>query len=426
MPRCHAEVLVIGAGPAGIAAAVTAERAGARAVLVDMQAEPGGQIWRGQWRQRKNPAARQWMEALERSPTECRFGSRLIAVPERGTALFDSPEGALTIQYERVVVATGARELLLPYPGWTLPGVFGAGGLQVLVKNGWPVQGRRVVIGGTGPLLLAVADTLRAHGANVVCIAEQAPLSAVASFGVGLAGNPGKLAQAFGLGWRLRGARYRTSSWVTRVHGKDAVDGVTVRQNGRLVDYACDAVATGYGLVPNLDVGASFGCEWRDGAIWVDANQHTSVAGVYCAGEGTGIGGVDQALTQGQMAGNAAAGRADLNRELQQRRNAEMRFAGQLRTAFRLRDEIRQLAEDSTVLCRCENVSVGAVRSCASAREAKLQHRLGMGHCQGRVCGGAASYLFGWSPSLPRPPLAPVAIGNLDYSSFSQSLERTV
>jgi D-hydroxyproline dehydrogenase subunit alpha len=415
MRERRTEVLVIGAGPAGIAAAVSAERAGARALLADMQAAPGGQVWRGQWNKATDSTAARWLQALRASPVECCYGLRLVDFPARGQAVFDSAEGAQRVHYERLVIAGGARERLLPFPGWTLPGVFGAGGLQVLAKDGWPVAGQRIVVAGSGPLLLAAAATLRGLGAQVLLVAEQARLADLAGFGLGL--PAAKLRQAAGLLRRLAGVPYRSNAWVERADGVDKCESVIVNIGGRRRTLACDALAVGYGLLPNTDIARAAGCELRDGAVWVDAHQHSSVPGVYCAGEGTGIGGVDQALVQGEIAGCAAAGRAELADAARRRRPACERFAARLRRHFVLRDELRRLAGPDTLLCRCENVRYADAAACTHPREARLQTRLGMGHCQGRVCGAAAEFLFGWSAATPRPPLAPAGLDCFNIST---------
>ncbi|TDR48490.1 thioredoxin reductase [Tahibacter aquaticus] len=421
MRELRSEVLVLGAGPAGIAAAVSAERAGARALLVDMQAEPGGQIWRGQWNKATDSTARRWLSALRASPVEGRYGLRLVDVPAPGEFVFDGADGPLRVHCERAVIAAGARERLLPFPGWTLPGVFGAGGLQVLAKNGWPVAGKRIVVAGSGPLLLAAAASLRSLGAQIVLIAEQSGWRDLAAFGSGLLGTPHKVVQAAGLWRKLIGVPYRTGSWVTQALGDNEVRSVIVRRGRQIVQLDCDALAVGYGLVPNTEIARALGCELRDGAVWVDMHQHTSVPGVYCAGEGTGIGGIDQALVQGEIAGCAAAGRAELAATAQRRRRGSERFAAHLRRHFGLRAELRSLAQDDTVLCRCENVAFGAAKACSSMRDARLQTRLGMGHCQARVCGAACEFLFGWGAATPRPPLAPAGLSCFNLSTSAEN-----
>jgi NADPH-dependent 2,4-dienoyl-CoA reductase/sulfur reductase-like enzyme len=418
--RC--ELLVIGAGPAGMAAAATAAGAGVSVAVYDMQAEPGGQIWRGEWRRRRNPLARRWCEALERSGAALHMGARLLSVDGR-SALFDRGAQAESVRFERAVVATGARELLLPFPGWTLPGVFGAGGLQALAKNGWPVRGKRVVVAGTGPLLLACAATLREKGADVLCIAEQTSRSDLVAFAPAVLRTRGKVVQSLGLLRHLGGVAYRAATWVAAAHGDERLRSVTLRdaRGGRQVD--CDYLAVGFGLVPNLEVAQAFGCALRDGAVATDADQHTGVPGVYCVGEGTGIGGVEQALAQGEIAGLAIARRSDEASGQRARLRAARRFASALARRFALREEVLRLADDGTLLCRCEDVPLGAVRACASVREAKLHTRMGMGHCQGRICGAAAGALFGWAPPAARLPLAPTSVRHLNFSEVSTNQE---
>jgi NADPH-dependent 2,4-dienoyl-CoA reductase/sulfur reductase-like enzyme len=418
MPDTRRDVLVIGAGPAGMAAALRAAEGGADVALYDMQPEPGGQIWRGEWRTRKDPAASRWMSALERSSVSLHLGRRLIAVEDR-RAFFDGADGSDAVQFERAIIATGARELLLPFAGWTLPGVFGAGGLQALAKNGWTVREKRVMVAGSGPLLLATAATLRDLGAHVIGIAEQAPWSALFRFAPAIVRMQGKLRQAFGLAHRLRGVPYHASTYVTAAHGDTALRSVTLRHADKSWQVDCDYLAAGYGLVPNLEVAQAFGCALRDAAVYVDADQRTSVPGVFCVGEGTGIGGVDQAVAQGEIAGFAGVGQAAKAQAARVRLNSARRFAAALNKHFSVGEAVLNDAGDAVLLCRCEDVSVGAARACGSLRAAKLHSRLGMGHCQGRVCGAAAAQLFGWSAPAPRLPLAPVSVAQLDFSSFS-------
>jgi NADPH-dependent 2,4-dienoyl-CoA reductase/sulfur reductase-like enzyme len=164
-----------------------------------------------------------------------------------GTRVFYAHNGALEAEsdhslwqvlYDKLILATGARELFLPFPGWTLPNVFGAGGLQALVKSGLPVRGKRVVIAGTGPLLLAVAAYLSEHEAEVLCICEQAPFSQLRAFAIAMAAFPRKLVEAAQLRFRSRRAPYLTSSWPVAAFGQDRLQSVqiSVSQNLRETD----------------------------------------------------------------------------------------------------------------------------------------------------------------------------------------------
>src|SRR5471032_1934705 len=177
----RAGLVVVGAGPAGLAAALAASRAGADVVLLDSNPLAGGQIWRARQGVAAEPVARALAD-LARAGVRVLAGTRVVMpLPDR-TLLIDGPGGARRLHWARLILATGARERLLPFPGWTLPGVFGAGGLQALVKGGWPIAGRRVVVAGTGPLLLAAAATLRREGAQMVGLAEEAGLGSLTRF----------------------------------------------------------------------------------------------------------------------------------------------------------------------------------------------------------------------------------------------------
>jgi NADPH-dependent 2,4-dienoyl-CoA reductase/sulfur reductase-like enzyme len=147
--------------------------------------------------------------------------------------------------------------------------------------------------------------------------------------------------------------------------------------------------------------------------VAVDEYQQTSVANIYCAGEVTGIGGLDLALVEGEIAGYSAAGKPQDARKLFSARNSNRQFAGALERAFAPRAELRNLPQDDTFVCRCEDVTYGRVRQCSNWREAKLHTRCGMGPCQGRVCGGAVEFLLGWKPDSVRPPVLPARVGSL-------------
>ena len=181
------DVLVIGAGPGGLVAAATAADAGLRVCMVDDNASGGGQIWRSGAGYVNAEAAR-WLRRMERARVDMRFGWRAVSAPGAHIVRMEQAGQYADFEYSSLIIATGARELFLPFPGWTLPGVYGAGGLQAFVRSGFDIRGKRAVVAGTGPLLLAVAAHLRAAGAQIVCIVEQAPMERLVRFSVGLLG----------------------------------------------------------------------------------------------------------------------------------------------------------------------------------------------------------------------------------------------
>ncbi len=407
------DVVVVGAGPAGIAAACMAAEHGACVGLVDASPWVGGQIWHGATAARKPSVARRWLNRLRHCRADVLLSVTVFATGKPKTLWAETPRAAQEIGWKRLVLATGAREVMIPFPGWTLPGVAGAGGLQAMSKGGWPIAGKRVVVAGSGPLLLAAADGLKKQGAIVVAIAEQAPRARVMKFGLQMAGYPAKLCQGLAIKARLLTTPYHCGCWPVEAGGEGRLERVVLTDGTRRWTVACDYLACGFGLAPNTELAQLLGCQLQADFVKVDQRQETSVADVFCAGEPTGIGGADRALVEGQIAGLHAAGATQGASRLDAQRIKWQRFSYILAEAFALRGELSQLAAPDTIVCRCEDIRRRQIEPFASWREAKLQTRCGMGACQGRICGAATSVLFGWKPDSVRPPIVPVRLGFL-------------
>jgi thioredoxin reductase len=415
-----ADLAVIGAGPAGLAAAAAARRAGARVVVLDSGTRPGGQYWRH--RDGHNPIPASLRQDI--------LAGHAVWHVEQDGAGFTSHTPAGAIRSRLVVIATGAYDRQLPFPGWTLPGVFTAGGAQALLKeHGVPV-GNRVVVAGTGPFLLPVAAGL---GTRVVGVFEAGSPLRFARHPVAVARNPGKLVEGAGY---LR-VPLHTRTAVVAAHGDDRVRAVTVARldrDGRSVaerEIECDAVAVGYGFTPQLELPLQLGCATRldaDGSLVATADrwQRASVPGVYLAGEVCGVGGAQLSVVEGAIAGAHAAGDRPARRLL--RRRAALRaFAAALHDTYPVRGG---RWTDDTVVCRCEEVTVREVRAAVvdlgatDPRGVKLLARPGMGLCQGRVCGYATACLVADECGRPvtaedlrgmaaRPIAAPVTLGTV-------------
>lgn len=407
------DVLVIGGGPAGIAAAVRAAESGVGVGIVDDNPAFGGQIWRGKSEDEQPREAARWMRRLSESRITKLTGLRVFHQPETGVLLAEKNENLCELRYRSLVIATGARERFLPFSGWTLPNVMGAGGLQAMVKGGLPIRGKRVVVAGTGPLLLAVAAYLRKHGAVIPAICEQASWGSLAKFAGALWRHPAKVAQGFRLKGELDTVPFAASSWPFAAEGKEKLESVTISRNGKTEKIQCDYLACGFHLVPNVELALLLGCGVENGCVKVNEWQRTTVENIYCAGEPTGIGGVELALTEGQIAGLVAAERVKEAREFFRERKKGRHFADLLDQTFRLRRDLAELPTPETLVCRCEDVTYSRLKACSSWREAKLHTRCGMGPCQGRVCGPAVEFLFQWTPESVRPPIFPARVENL-------------
>ncbi|MFD8195980.1 FAD-dependent oxidoreductase [Streptomyces wuyuanensis] len=477
------DLAVVGAGPAGLAAAVTAAGLGLNVTLLDAGERPGGQYFRHpapglraarpqalhhHWhvfarlerrlrahtaagRIRRLPGHHVWT-VLPEQPAETRQPApapalapvwRLHAVAHEGTGTGgeDGGESPVTVRARTVLLATGAYERQLPFPGWTLPGVVGAGGAQAMLKSGLVLPGRRTVVAGSGPLLLAVAAALAAAGGTVPAVVEAAAYPSYAHRPAALLRNPGKLAEGAAHGATLlrHGVRLLTRHAVTAAHGTARVEAVTVARldrdwrplPGSARRIPCDALATGHGLVPQLELATALGCatlRTADGtpALDLDGEQRTSVPGVWSAGETGGVGGAELALAEGELAAysvfRALRGTRPPQRVavLRGRRDRLRAFGEAMAAVHRPGVGWTAWLDDATHVCRCEEVPAGAIREAVGelgahdARTVKLLTRAGMGWCQGRMCGPAVACLAGAEPAPDRRPLScPVPLGHL-------------
>jgi len=418
------DIVVVGAGPAGIAAAVRATEAKRRVVVLDEAPDVGGQIWRHRSPATLGTDARTWIDRLSRTSADVRRGVAVVDVVVVGdtgdiTVVAERHRGGVdVIRASALVIATGARERFVPFPGWTLPGVAGIGGAQALAKQGATFRGKRVVIAGTGPLMLPVAASLTDAGARVMLVAEQAPFQAVRDFALSLLTQPETLLQAAAYRLAFLRTPYAMGTWVTAASGAGRLTGVTVSNARTTWSLPCDLLCTGYGLVPNVEMARLVGCTIAEGAVVGDERQGTSVPCVLAAREVTGVGGVALAVIEGEIAGAAAARLARIDPLLARRRQALRVVARRMERTFALRPELRSLARDDTIICRCEDVRCAAIASLTDSRQAKLYARAGMGACQGRVCGPALELLFGWQPGTVPSPLEPARLSTLSTAAL--------
>ncbi|MGX9885171.1 FAD-dependent oxidoreductase [Streptomyces sp. NPDC002276] len=459
---------VIGAGPAGLAATVAAAAHGVRVTLIDSAARAGGQFYR-------QPAAelnaRRPQALHHRWRTWQRLDGALARQVEAGhaTHLTDhhvwfvehrldhftvhalvgpAQEDPVEVRADAVLLATGGYEKVLPFPGWTLPGVLTAGGAQAMLKGSLAVPGRTAVVAGTGPLLLPVATGLAAAGVEVATLVESADPKAFIRRPRVLAAQPGKVAEGAQYAAQLLCHRVKllTRHTVVEAHGDERLEAVTVATldaHGRIRPgterrLACDTLAVGHGMLPHTDLAETLGCRLEGLHVRVDDEQRTDVPGVWAAGETTGIGGADLALAEGHIAGRSAAAR--LTGAVPDPR--EWATAAKSRTRLRefsaALDNVYAppacwtgLVTDDTIVCRCEEVTGGAIREAVAGlgagdvRTVKLLTRAGMGWCQGRMCGPAVAGLAGCELTPSRRPFArPVPLGVLARAGEAEDDEQ--
>ncbi|MEJ2852942.1 MULTISPECIES: FAD/NAD(P)-binding oxidoreductase [unclassified Saccharothrix] len=413
-------VVVVGAGPAGLAAAGAAARQGASVLLVDAEPSAGGQYHRGE-----HIEVPQGVEHLADTTVWALEGTRL----HLRTGPADAPDRvARVVDADTLVLATGAHDRALPFPGWDLPGVVTAGGAQAMAKAHGVTIGKRVVVAGTGPFLLPVADFMCRLHVQVVEVLEAGSPLAWAREPAGVVAGRGKLAEI--VRYRAVLPRYRTRSAVVAAHGTDRVTAVTVAKldrewkvrPGTERRIEVDAVCVGFGFTPRLELAVAAGCLVRDGFVRVDERQATSVPNVYAAGEITGIGGADLARAEGEIAGTCAANGVPAPATLKAVR-AGRTFAAALDRVYQIRPGWRTWLDERTLVCRCEEVDLAALRAAVEdhaalgLRSLKLTCRVGLGLCQGRVCLRNAAELAGFPYDAERfsrrPIAAPLRLGEL-------------
>nr|XP_061797955.1 hydrogen cyanide synthase subunit HcnB-like [Nerophis lumbriciformis] len=416
--RLEVDLAIVGGGPAGLAAACAAVAAGRRVAVLD-EGEGGGQIWRHRLDAGSPARAAPYLQVRDAANVKW-FPRTTVTDAVPGHLWASTESGALEVSYESLVLACGCRELFLPFPGWTLPGVMGVGGLQALLKAGLEPAGRPVVIAGSGPLLLPVAALTTAAGADLRLVAEQASAARLARFAAGLWRWPKKWSEGLRYRGAFRGTPFRTGVWVVAAKGDERLEEVELSDGRRRWSEPCDLLAAAYGLVPNLELAQLLGCALDRKRVAVDQHLRTSQPGIWCAGEVTGVGGAELALLEGKIAGLAATDQATPDRLLR-KRHRYRRFTASLERAFAPRPELRDRLLGDTIVCRCEDVTWGALEPAWQRRQAKLYSRLGMGPCQGRICGPATDWLLGWPADTVRSPLLPTPISHLMASSDRSS-----
>lgn len=454
----ESDLTIVGAGPAGLAAAGRALEHGLTVTLLDDNSLPGGQYFRQpphalrRGAHTRHDAEHRRAEALFKALTHRRLRYLSDAVvwdaPEPDVLAFARGRDSGRVRAAATILAAGAVERAVPFPGWTLPGVMTAGGVQNLIKSQRMLPGRRFLVAGNGPLLLVVADSILRAGGTVVEVVESASPSGVWRLLPRLASAPDLLRR--GLGYRARLLRahvpLRSGATIVEARGDDEVREAVVApidaagrvDRSRVRSIAVDTVVAGFGLVPSVELARLVGCRlrWEAGRGGFiperSADLETTVPGVFAVGDGAGIGGAEVALAEGALAGLLAARRFGRGSE-----RDVTRLRARLARLHRVRDAIAALwtppasflalMTPDTIVCRCEDVTAGDLASVIDdgdpgVEPVKTTTRVTMGRCQGRNCLATVAELIararGVSPAeverpRARPPARPIVLGDL-------------
>ena len=466
IPRAlDADVIVIGSGPAGMSAAIGIAKAGLKVIVLDMQPTPGGQIFRSlESNLRARPATDKLLNALGstylagqtlieefRSVTaiDYRPGTTVWELRPDATVGWLRGESAGYLRARQVVVANGAMERPVPFPGWTLPGVMTAGAVQTLLKAGRLQPDGRVVLVGTGPLILLLAEQLRKLGVKPSLIGRTDTMSdKLAAIGSIKLNSIASLAKGFGWLTRLRFAGIAMCTGVSNLmaHGRDKIESVSLSVAGRNIELPCDLLVVHDGIVPATDVAhcAGLALEWlHDDTSWKPKTTEDgraelaagpsltdSPCAIWISGDARRIGGADAAIAHGRQVATSIVGELlglSLKKELVSGAShvAKTLSARPFIDKAFPRGIAAQLPEDSTVVCRCEELTAGDIRTAIHNGATGMDHlrgilRCGMGPCQGRSCAVTVARLLtehgdasSPTPFRARPPLRPLPLAAL-------------
>lgn len=453
-----ASVVIVGAGPAGLSAAVEAADAGADVIVLDENERIGGQIFR-QLSPRiharaplgDQASASELFEAVESHPRIRVQGGTAVWGVCGGTTLATMKDDRVHyITGSCLVIATGALDRPVAFPGWTMPGVLTAGAALTLMKSQRILPGRRVLLAGAGPIQLVLAKYLLHSGATIVGVLDASSRWELYRRLGRLLADPALLREGIGYTLHLRrlGVRVRHGHTIARVEGDTKVRRAVVTRvtgdwkpiAGSEQSFDVDAVVCGFGFVPSIELTSLLGCEHEYDRLrggWIpthDESMQTTVPGVFVAGETTGVAGAVVAREEGKLAGICAAQRLGLissaeaatrSRGSRRRLKSLYRFRKALDEVYAVGGGSLGLLTPSTVVCRCEEITASEVmreleNGVRSLNEVKLRTRAGMGPCQGRMCSATVSGLVqkhcginpydAERPSL-RPPVRPVTLG---------------
>lgn len=458
------ELAIIGTGPAGICAAIEAAKSNVPVTVIDENLKPGGQIYRqlmdsfvltnenqlgkdyiqGQKLIRQLEHYSQKMELIEDALVWGIFGDNEVAFLRNG-----KDEG---LKAQKLILAEGAYDRPMPFPGWTLPGIFTAGGALRMVKTERVLPGERILLTGTGPLQLVLATQLVQAGAEVISILEATSPTDIWRYLPQFWGQWELIKDGLHYLWKLRKGKvpHLVSHAIVEARGEQEVkEAVYARVDkdwkpipGTEKTVEVDTICIGYGLIPSIRLSRLCGCEHkyepRFGG-WIPCHNETmetSLPGVFVAGDSAGIAGALVAMEEGRLAAIKVSQQLGyITKEEAQHRSLPIfkklrglrRFELALNEIYLIRSGLFTRITDDTIICRCEEITAGEIRQIIAdgaidIQEIKRLTRAGMGSCQGRMCESTIAQMIstetkrplqemGWF--TPRPPVKPLPLGSL-------------
>ena len=459
------DVIVVGAGPAGMTAATVTAGARLRTLVLDENAGPGGQVWRAikttpvmsrpilgpdYWK------GQDQLAAFEASGANYLPGATVWSLDRDREVGISNGGQARMLSARRVILATGALERPFPISGWTLPGVMSVGGAQTMLKASGLIPDGRVVIAGCGPLLWLYADQLLKSGGQIQAILDTTDRSArpaAARHALSFARSP-YLAKGLRLMAAVR-RRVRVVSGITElaIEGATAADAVVYRQgSGQRQRMPADTVLLHQGVVPNVNLAMAAGVEhrWDPGQLCfvpvLDKNGATNIDSIAIAGDGAGIAGAEAAVERGRIAGIAAVrgldGASDTLPDVAAAQRTLAKYAGAraFLDAFYRPARAFRVPTGDTIVCRCEEVTAAQITATVGLgvegpNQMKSFLRCGMGPCQGRLCGLTVTELIAETRGVPpaevghyrlRPPVKPITLAEIASLAKTESAVRAV
>ena len=452
------DLIIIGAGPAGLSAAAQALDLGIIPLVIDENADVGGRIYAqsGLMKNKFNSKTRRKIQQLfgVNAPSEIvRKKKQVIGIFPDNILLVTEKDGTARIKYKSLIIATGARELSIPFPGWTLPGVMTSGCAQTTIKT-QAIFPEQAVVAGTGPLQLVLADQILKMGGKVLAVVETGSMKSWLKASTSLFGHWGVAGQltACLINLAVNRVPIHFDSVVSAARGEDALREIEISSmdGKRKRTMVTDALCIGYGFVSSHELSLAAGARqvFKNGQ-WVpvrDEVMQTSVPGVFAAGDSAGINGAVMAEYEGALSAVGAAKYLNVisdqaaekrQRPLYDRIRKEKKLREQFDRIMKLPDRVYELADDDTIICRCEDLSLGELkrvvkRSGPDINEFKRLTRAGMGLCQGRTCSASLRHILsrstGTAPDkigmlTPRPPFKPITLGQLSKDFTDQIIE---